>query len=202
MFFYNTRVLSVNRKNLQSLNLSWTNLGEPCARPLSCTTSPQPTMYYVSFRWLVLWHHDDCCILDSKNRIHPPECTFFIDIEQLHQFSVPGGWCYDNGDRDGRRSLVATVDTYDVTTDVWSVETQVPKPKFHAGIAIVSDKLYIVGGCLSDILFDRTSGKFLQLLSSSTFASFSSRFKKVMFIEVMPGRSVKLFHVRRLLQIN
>ena len=84
MFFYNTRVLSVNRKNLQSLNLSWTNLGEPCARPLSCTTSPQPTMYYVSFRWLVLWHHDDCCILDSKNRIHPPECTFFIDIEQLH----------------------------------------------------------------------------------------------------------------------
>ena len=78
-----------------------------------------------------------------------------------HEFSVPGGWCYDNGDRDGRRSLVATVDTYDVTTDVWSVETQVPKPKFHAGIAIVSDKLYIVGGCLSDILFDRTSGKFL-----------------------------------------
>jgi hypothetical protein len=35
----------------------------------------------------------------------------------------------------------------------------VPRPKFHAGIAIIRDKLYIVGGCLSDILFDRTSGE-------------------------------------------
>jgi hypothetical protein len=37
-----------------------------------------------------------------------------------------GGWCYDHNDRDGRRSLVVNVDAYDVASDVWSVETQVP----------------------------------------------------------------------------
>ena len=82
-----------------------------------------------------------------------------------------GGWCYDNGDRDGRRSLVVNVDAYDIACDVWSVETQVPRPKFHAGIAIVRDKLYIVGGCLSDILFDRTSG---ETFWSSILSQFSS----------------------------
>ncbi len=60
------------------------------------------------------------------------------------QSKLSGGWCYDNNDRDGRRSLVANVDAYDVANDVWSVETQIPKPKFHAGVAIVRNKVTIV----------------------------------------------------------
>jgi hypothetical protein len=57
------------------------------------------------------------------------------------QNKISGGWCYDNNDRDGRRSLVANVDAYDVANDVWSVETQIPKPKFHSGVAIVRNKV-------------------------------------------------------------
>ena len=66
-----------------------------------------------------------------------------------------GGWSDDAGV--GRR-LVSKIDKYDTTADSWSVETVVPTPRYHAGVALVNNKIYIVGGFLSDSTFDRATG--------------------------------------------
>ena len=70
-----------------------------------------------------------------------------------------------------------TVDAYDLALDVWTVETRIPTPRFdlyvylnrflkihptdsyanfryHAGMVIVADKLYVIGGFHSDSLFE------------------------------------------------
>ena len=77
-----------------------------------------------------------------------------------------GGWFEaDEADaafgESGDRVLVDSVDVYDFGTDTWSVETRIPTPRFHAGFVIVGDKLYVIGGCHSDSLFDRATGMYL-----------------------------------------
>ena len=68
-----------------------------------------------------------------------------------------------------------TVDAYDLASDVWTVETRIPTPRcdfyqsestcldptdsnanfrYHAGMVIVADKLYVIGGFHSDSLFE------------------------------------------------
>jgi hypothetical protein len=71
-----------------------------------------------------------------------------------------GGWYED--DNSGERVLVDTVDVYDFASDVWTVETRIPTPRYHAGMVIVADKLYVIGGFHSDSLFDNraTEGTF------------------------------------------
>ncbi|XP_059093875.1 kelch-like protein 12 isoform X2 [Tigriopus californicus] len=67
-----------------------------------------------------------------------------------------GGWFED--EVNGSRTLVDSIDVYDVDSNSWVVETKIPTPRFHAGSAIVKDKLYIIGGFLSESLFDRATG--------------------------------------------
>ncbi|KAK3872770.1 hypothetical protein Pcinc_022165 [Petrolisthes cinctipes] len=69
---------------------------------------------------------------------------------------VAGGWREDEGG--GGRVLVDSVDCYDPRTDTWSSVTRVPTPRYHAGIAVVTGRLYVVGGFHSDATFDRATG--------------------------------------------
>jgi N-acetylneuraminic acid mutarotase len=69
---------------------------------------------------------------------------------------VCGGWCED--ETTGNRFLVTTIDEYDIHNDRWSVKTEVPTPRYHAGTTLVGDQLYIIGGFHSDATFDRTTG--------------------------------------------
>jgi N-acetylneuraminic acid mutarotase len=57
-----------------------------------------------------------------------------------------GGWNEINGNR----TLVNTIDVYDLQSQSWSVLTTVPNPKYHAGITNVGDRIYIIGGFCSD----------------------------------------------------
>lgn len=57
-----------------------------------------------------------------------------------------GGWNEINGNR----TLVSTIDVYDLQTQAWSVLTTVPNPKYHAGITNIGEKIYIIGGFCSD----------------------------------------------------
>ncbi|KAL7633189.1 UNVERIFIED_CONTAM: hypothetical protein RMT77_016559 [Armadillidium vulgare] len=68
---------------------------------------------------------------------------------------VCGGW-YE--DEIATRVLVGTIDRYDLETDTWTVVTNVPTPRFHAGVVVVDNLLWVVGGCLSDVPFDRGTG--------------------------------------------
>lgn len=68
---------------------------------------------------------------------------------------VCGGWREDEA---AGRVLVGTVDRYDPAADAWAAVTRVPTPRFHAGVVVVGDRLWVVGGCLSDVPFDRGTG--------------------------------------------
>lgn len=59
-----------------------------------------------------------------------------------------GGWFEDP--HTGTRVLISDIDVYDVRTDSWYLETKNPVPTFHAGITAVRNKIYFVGGLLSD----------------------------------------------------
>ena len=47
---------------------------------------------------------------------------------------------------------------YDMVADRWSVETNVPTPRFHAGVTRVGGTIFIIGGFLDDDMFDRATG--------------------------------------------
>ena len=69
---------------------------------------------------------------------------------------VCGGWYED--EMTEMRILVGTIECYDLLTNSWSVVTNIPTPRYHAGIINKGPILYIIGGFLSDSIFDRASG--------------------------------------------
>merc|ERR1719189_76363 len=69
-----------------------------------------------------------------------------------------GGWTQDS-EWEEDRILVDEIEVYDIRRDVWSVETKIPTPRYHSGVAMVQGKLYVMGGFHSDQqLFDRATG--------------------------------------------
>ena len=64
---------------------------------------------------------------------------------------VVGGW-RDTGEG---RVLVREVDRYDLQADIWTVETLLPTPRYHAGLTKVAGKIFVIGGFLDDEMIDR-----------------------------------------------
>ena len=67
---------------------------------------------------------------------------------------VCGGW---NEDASGRQ-LVPTLDCYNPADDTWRVVTTVPTPRYHAGVVLIGNSVYVMGGFHSDATFDRATG--------------------------------------------
>lgn len=67
---------------------------------------------------------------------------------------VCGGW---DEDATGRH-LVATIDCYNPATDSWCMVTSIPTPRYHAGVVLIADCVYVMGGFHSDATFDRATG--------------------------------------------
>ena len=72
------------------------------------------------------------------------------------QVLVIGGWTYGV---ENQRHLIDSIDIYDYELGQWQHETNIPTPRFHSGVALVGDKLHIVGGFHSDATFDRATGE-------------------------------------------
>uniref|UniRef100_A0A6A7G162 Kelch-like protein diablo n=3 Tax=Hirondellea gigas TaxID=1518452 RepID=A0A6A7G162_9CRUS len=69
---------------------------------------------------------------------------------------VCGGW---NEDETGNnRRLVSTLECYNPSSDSWRVVTSIPTPRYHAGIVVIGDGMFVMGGFHSDATFDRASG--------------------------------------------
>lgn len=66
---------------------------------------------------------------------------------------VCGGW--EEDDETGIRTLVDTIDVYDVEKNCWTVLTTVPTPRHHAGIVSIFRKIYFIGGFPSNAMFDK-----------------------------------------------
>lgn len=81
----------------------------------------------------------DHCMVVHKNKLY-----------------VCGGWHED--ETNGNRVIVETVDVYDILSNSWKVLTHMPTPRYHAGAVVIDDKLYVIGGFHSDVMFDRATG--------------------------------------------
>lgn len=69
------------------------------------------------------------------------------------------GGSTQNSEWEEDRVLVEDIEVYDICRDSWSVETKIPTPRYHSGVALVQGKLYVMGGFHSDQqLFDRATG--------------------------------------------
>lgn len=68
---------------------------------------------------------------------------------------VCGGWCEEQLAEN--RRLVETIDVFDMELNMWKTLTHIPTPKYHAGIVALNKKIYIIGGFLSDSMFNRSS---------------------------------------------
>ena len=69
------------------------------------------------------------------------------------------GGSTQNSEWEEDRILVQEIEVYDICRDSWSVETKIPTPRYHSGVALVQGKLYVMGGFHSDQqLFDRATG--------------------------------------------
>ncbi len=54
------------------------------------------------------------------------------------------------------------MDVYDPESNGWTVETAVPTPRYHAGITLVGERLFVVGGLRDSGGFsDRATGQSL-----------------------------------------
>ena len=60
-----------------------------------------------------------------------------VMLEVNGKIYVCGGWREING----QRTLINTIDTYDVNTQEWTVVSIIPTPKYHAGITSVCDRI-------------------------------------------------------------
>ena len=105
---------------------------------------------------------NDCLILDLESNqwsegtdlLQPRADHVMIQISK-QEILVVGGWAYDH---DNHRLLIDTIDRFNHDQGTWEIETRIPTPRFHCGVALVQDKLHIVGGFHSDLTFDRATG--------------------------------------------
>ena len=78
-----------------------------------------------------------------NRKSNPKRRCFLTKIESKCRgagiiYSVGGG----NG-----QGAVCTVEMYDPLTDTWSKAEDMPTPKSLAGIAVIHNSLFVVGGC-------------------------------------------------------
>ena len=105
----------------------------------------------------------DCLLLDLTsnewttwaNLLQPRADHVMIPLN-AEEVLVIGGWTHD---QDNQRVLIDTIDKFNHRHGTWEIETRIPTPRFHCGVALVKDKLHIVGGFHSDLTFDRATGK-------------------------------------------
>lgn len=59
---------------------------------------------------------------------------------------ICGGW----EESDGQRRLISSIDCYNIETEEMTTITHINTPRYHAGITLVRDKIYIIGGFAAD----------------------------------------------------
>lgn len=59
---------------------------------------------------------------------------------------ICGGWEEING----QRRLISVIECFDVKSSTISVVTHIPTPRYHSGIALINNKIWIIGGFSSD----------------------------------------------------
>ncbi|CAG9761009.1 unnamed protein product [Ceutorhynchus assimilis] len=72
-----------------------------------------------------------------------------VMLSRGNELYACGGWTSVDD-----RELVDTIDVYNAEQDTWKPLTKVPTPRFHAGITLVNDRIYFIGGFQTDTYMD------------------------------------------------
>lgn len=69
-----------------------------------------------------------------------------VMLRQDKKFFFCGGW----QESEGQRRLISAIECYDINTSSMSVITNIPTPRFHAGVTMIGNKIYFIGGFAAD----------------------------------------------------
>ena len=143
---------------------NWSQLpGLPCLRAQHAAAALDNRLYIaggldLTFDTVL----DSCWTLDVETQIWTriadlltprADHTAFVYKSNLY---VCGGWHEEHAGN--TRQLVPTLDRYNPQTNSWQVVSTVPTPRYHAGIVVIKDRMYVMGGFHSDATFDRATG--------------------------------------------
>lgn len=82
---------------------------------------------------------------------------------------ICGGWSKNAATR--KRTLLNTIDVYDITTDQWKVAAYIPTLRYQGGIVGVDNKIYFIGGLDSDARFNRAAGMLILFIKFNIFTA-------------------------------
>ncbi|XP_070132383.1 kelch-like protein 9 isoform X1 [Drosophila bipectinata] len=86
----------------------------------------------------------------------PTPCCDHVLVAIDNRIYACGGWRESVTES---RVLVQHIYAYDIETNVWSRETQIPAPKFYSGVTVMRRTIFFVGGLDSTESIDRASSE-------------------------------------------
>ena len=97
---------------------------------------------------ILVFHPDNDIWEPPSRRRMPTPRADHVSVGWRERLLFVGGWNYQH--EEDARTPVSDIDVYDPVADAWTKESQVPTPRYHAGVTIVADVLYVIGGFLAD----------------------------------------------------
>ncbi|EDV47547.1 kelch-like protein 1 isoform X2 [Drosophila erecta] len=101
-------------------------------------------------------------VFDTKTEVWqelasmPTPCCDHVLVAVDNQIYACGGW---HESLTESRVLVEHIYAYDIESNTWSVETQIPAPKFYSGVTAMGRTIFFVGGLDSTESIDRASAE-------------------------------------------
>lgn len=86
----------------------------------------------------------------------PTPCCDHVLVAIDNRIYACGGW---HESLTESRVLVQHIYAYDIESNTWSVETQIPAPKFYSGVTVMRRTIFFVGGLDSTESIDRASSE-------------------------------------------
>ncbi|KAH8303413.1 kelch-like protein 26 [Drosophila kikkawai] len=86
----------------------------------------------------------------------PTPCCDHVLVAIDNRIYACGGW---HESLTESRVLVQHIYAYDIESNAWSVETQIPAPKFYSGVTVMNRTIFFVGGLDSTESIDRASSE-------------------------------------------
>nr|XP_016937320.1 kelch-like protein 26 [Drosophila suzukii] len=103
-----------------------------------------------------MWVFDTKAELWQELAPMPTPCCDHVLVAVDNRIYACGGW---HESLTESRVLVQHIYAYDIETNAWSVETQIPAPKFYSGVTAMGRTIFFVGGLDSTESIDRASAE-------------------------------------------
>lgn len=108
--------------------------------------------YYTVMNTFWVYRTEQNIYLNLPNMLRPRADHVMLKINS-NTIWVCGGW-YENNTQ---RILADSIDSYDINLKTWHTVSTIPSPRYHSGVCLLENKLYIIGGFISDDILRHTA---------------------------------------------